>query len=129
MKILRTLFAALLAAVSVATALAADATPAGTWKWTANGPQGPLQIQARLEAKDGAVTGAIITPGGELPISEGTFKDGMVNYIVVREIRGEKLRVKYSGKLEGDTLTGTIDRPLPGSDEHQVVDWKATRTP
>ena len=128
MKILRTLLAALLAAVSFATALAADATPAGTWKWTANGPQGPVEIRARLELKDGAVTGAIITPGGELPISEGTFKDGLVNYIVIREMHGEKLRVKYAGKLEGDTLTGTIDRPMPGSDEHQVVDWKATRT-
>ena len=128
MKTLRLLFAAALAAVSVVTALATDATPAGTWKWTANGPQGPVEIQARLEARDGAVTGVIITPGGELPISEGTFKDGTVNYIVVREIHGEKLRVKYSGKLEGDTLTGTIDRPLPGSDEHQVVEWKASRS-
>ncbi len=128
MKTLRLLFAAVLAAVSVVTALAADATPAGTWTWTANGPQGPLQIQARLEATDGVVTGAIITPGGELPVTEGTFKDGMVNYIVVREIHGEKLRVKYSGKLEGDALTGTIDRPLPGSDEHQVVEWNATRS-
>jgi len=39
------------------------------------------------------------------------LQDGSVNFVVIREVQGEKLRVKYSGKLDGDTLTGTIDRP------------------
>ncbi len=126
MKTLRTLLAAVLAAVSVVSAFAAETTPAGSWKWTANGPQGPIEVTARLEFKDGKVTGVIAARDTETAIQPGTFKDGQIDFVVIREMHGMQFEVKYSGKLDGDTLTGTIDRPLPGG-ERQVVDWKATR--
>jgi hypothetical protein len=129
MKTLRTLFAALLAAVSVTTALAADATPAGTWKWTANGPQGPIEVTGKFEFKDGQLTGTVAGPGGNAAtISEASFKDGLVAFTVVREMHGMQFEVHYSGRLEGDSITGKIDRPVPGGEREQV-EWKAIRIP
>lgn len=99
----------------------------GLWVWTANGPQGPIEVKARLENKDGVVTGVIMARDTETAIQPGTFKDDRVAFIVIREMHDLKLEVKYSGKVSGDTITGTIDRPLPGG-ERQVVEWKAART-
>jgi len=110
-----------------AAASPAGATSGALWTWTANGPQGPIEVQGRFEMKDGMVNGVIIARGSEKAIEPGTIKDGKIEFIIIREMQGEKLQVKYSGKLEGDTITGTIDRPLPDSDERQVVEWKATR--
>ncbi len=130
MKTLRYFLTSLFTTCALALAAhAADANPLGLWSWTAHGPQGPLTIKARLEVTAQALTGVIITPGGELPIAEGTFKDGTLNFTIIREVQGEKLHVKYSGKLDGDKIAGTIDRPMPGGGEHQVVDWNATRQP
>src|ERR1700745_2799485 len=133
MKTLRTLFAALLAAGFVSIVAAADSakpapapTPNGLWTWTANGPMGPIEVQARLETKDGVLTGAIIAHGAEKAIEPGTFKDGKVDFIVIREVPDGKVEVKYSGKVEGNPLTGPVDRPLPERNR-QVVEWQATR--
>ena len=115
-------------ATRAGTASSAPAAAGDRWTWTANGPQGPIEVQGRFEMKAGEITGVIIARGTEKAIEPGTLKDGKVDFIIIREIEGEKFQVKYSGKLEGDTITGTIDRPVPGSDERQVVEWKATRS-
>jgi hypothetical protein len=128
MKTLRTLLAAAAAAILTLSAFAADAvSPAGDWKWTANGPQGPIEVTGKFDLKDGALTGTVAGPGGNAAaISDGTFKDGVVAYTVVREMHGMQFHVKYSGKLEDDMITGTIDRPIPGGEREQV-EWKASR--
>ena len=128
MKSLRTLFAAALAAVSVVSAFAAEATPAGSWKWTANGPQGPIEVAGNFEFKAGQLTGTVAGPGGNAAaISAGSCKEGVVAFTVVREMHGMQFEVHYSGRLEGDTITGKIDRPVPGGEREQV-EWKAIRT-
>ncbi len=128
MKTLRTVLSTLFAILALAVAArAADADPSGRWQWFNQGPQGPLEINARYDVKDGVLTGANIVHGGASPTVDGSFKDGIITYFIVREVEGEKLRVKFSGKLEGDAINGTIDRPMPGSSERQIVEWHAKR--
>ncbi len=127
MKTLRTLVAAFLAAsFSALSAFAADAS--GSWKWTTQGRGGVQEVTAKLVVKDGVVTGAIVTQMGEAPIDPGTVKGDEIAFTVTREFNGNKMVTKYVGKLAGETITGSSERP--GRDgAAMTAEWKATRTP
>jgi hypothetical protein len=124
-----------LALLLSASALAADITPSGTWKWTQPGRQGGpgFEVTLRLELKDGVLSGAVLalqSPMGEIPevaIGDASFKDGAVAFSVTREFNGNKRTSKYEGKLEGDTLKGSVERQT--RDGTQKSEWSATRTP
>lgn len=118
-----------LAAVSAAfvlTAVAFAGDPTGTWKWTTEGRNGPMESTAKLELKDGALAGTISGRMGDAPIGDATFKDDAIAFTVKREFNGNSFVIKYDGKLDGDTITGTIERPNREGGTTKV-DWKATR--
>ena len=132
----RQLLAAFFAACFLAVAaFAADASPTGTWKWTQQSPQGGegLERKVTLELKDGKVTGKLHagkSPFGEFPdapIKDGTFKEGVVAFSVTREIDGNSFTLKYSGKVDGDTIKGSMEFPGFNGGDAQKVDWEAKR--
>jgi hypothetical protein len=109
-------------------AFAADAT--GTWNWTAPGRNGGAgrPAKATLAVKDGALTGTVSGRGGDTPITDASIKDdGTIAFSVTREMGGNSVTIKYSGKLDGDTITGTMERPNPDGGDPVKTDWKATR--
>ncbi len=126
MKSPRLGFAALFAAcfMSVA-AFAAD--PSGSWKWTVEFNGQSFDSAAKIEVKDGKLTGTLTSPMGEIPITDGTFKDGVVVFTLTRERDGNKFVIKYQGKVDGDTITGSIDFPGFNGGEPMKMDWKASR--
>jgi hypothetical protein len=118
------------------TALAADAaSPTGVWKWTQAGRGGgpSFERKIQLDYKDGNLTGKMLAgegPMGAMPeaaISAGSFKDGVVAFSVTREFNGNSFTIKYSAKLDGDTLKGTSEFPGFNGGEPQKNDWTATR--
>jgi hypothetical protein len=131
-KFLAAFFAACFFAVA---AFAADASPAGTWKWTQAGRGGNPGVERTLvlDYKDGKLTGTLkgATMGQfEIPdiaIADGTVKDGNVAFTVTNEFNGQKFTTKYAAKLEGDTLTGSTERPGPDGGEAVKRDWSAKR--
>lgn len=128
MKSYRKFFAAIFAACFVTlAAFAADASPAGNWKWTAQGRNGPQETTAKLEVKDGKVTGTVTTPRGDTPITQGTFKDGAIAFTTEITFNENKIVAKYEGKLEGDTIKGTIERSGFNGNGPTKTDWAATR--
>jgi hypothetical protein len=131
----------LIAALGVAclmsvTALAADAGPSGTWKWTQPGRNGGpgFEVTLKLELKDGALSGTILGmqgPQGQIPdvaIGDASFKDGAVAFSVTREFNGNKRTSKYEGKIEGDTIKGSVERQNRDG-ALQKSEWTATRAP
>lgn len=127
MKTLRTLAAAFLAA-SVLTVAAFAADLSGSWKWTAQGRNGPMETTAKLAlSKEGALSGTVSGRNGDSPIGDASFKDGKVAFTVKREFNGNSFVIKYEGQLEGDTITGTIERPGRDGGAPVKTEWKATR--
>lgn len=133
------LFAAF-AAVCLLTSAAFAADPSGTWKWTTPGRGGaggggaapaPRESTLVLAMKDGNLTGKLTTPGrGGDPmsteISGASIKDDTVTFSVEREFNGNKFSTKYTGKIAGDTITGTSEGP--GRDgQTSSRDWIAKR--
>lgn len=130
------LFAALLAALCLTlSAFAADASPAGTWKWSVQGRQGGQSFEQtlKLDFKDGKVTGTLLgRQGGQFsvpdtPISDVSFKDGALKFTVTRSFNDRSFTTKYDGKLEGDTIKGTSERPGFNGGDPVKAEWLAKR--
>jgi len=118
-------FIALFLAVGVVAALAAD--PTGSWKWTTHSPNGDIETTLKLELKDGNLAGAYSNQFGDTAISNASLKDVVITFDVVRDFGGNKYVVKYHGKLEGDTIRGTIEAPGHDGGESVKLDWTAKR--
>lgn len=104
------------------------ANPAGAWKWTITPPGGePIAISLKLEFKEGKLTGLYQSPFGEGPISKAVFKDDALSFEVERERDGNKFVVKYAGKLDGDTLKGTVELPSFDGSEPRKQEWVGKR--
>ncbi len=126
MKSLPKLAAALLTATLLTvSAFAADIS--GKWKWTTQGRNGPVETTSTLTLKDGVLTGTVSGRMGDAPIGDASFKDGTVAFTVTREFNGAKFVIKYQGKFEGNTITGTVERPGRDGDAPVTLEWKATR--
>jgi hypothetical protein len=127
-KSLRTLATVLGATCFLAIAAFAG-DPTGSWTWTGpsrnGGPGRP--VKATLALKDGTLTGSVAGRNGDTPIEDATFKDDMISFSVTRTMGDNKITMKYSGKLEGDTITGTYERPNPDGGDPVKADWKATK--
>lgn len=105
---------------------AADAN--GTWKWTFS--RGDREIELKLDLKqDGEkLTGTLHLPFGDgftLDIKDGTFKNDEVDFKTVFERDGNSFESRYHGKVDGDTIKGTIERERNG--ETRKRDWEAKR--
>ena len=122
---------AFLALGAASTLRAADAS--GTWSWSTPGRDGGEARKTTLKLKvDGEkVTGTISSPGRqggqarEAEISEGKIKGDEISFAVTREIQGNKLTMKYSGKIAGDTIKGKIETEREGTPRSR--DWEAKK--
>jgi hypothetical protein len=125
MTTLRFISAALGACLFTAVALAGD--PTGTWKWTMITPNGDIESTAKLELKDGQLTGTYSNSYGDSTISAGTFQDDAIAFSVERDFGGNKFVLKYAGKLDGDTIKGKINAPGFDGAAARTLDWNAKR--
>lgn len=115
-------------AVLLAASAAQAGDPSGSWKWTVKTPTGDsVDVSLTLELKDGKLSGNYSSRLGPAPITDASFKDEIVAFSVVREFDGNKFTIKYNGKLEGDTIKGSIDFPGFGGSDPTRMDWSATR--
>lgn len=125
MKIRRTLLAASAAFFLTVAAFAAD--PTGTWTWSTPGREGrTMESSLQLTLKDGQLTGALTGGrGGPIAISDASFKDDQVAFKVTREMGGRSMTTKYTGKIEGATIKGSVEMT---NREGEAVkrDWSAT---
>ena len=110
-------------------AVAAD--PSGTWKFKAESAAGrSVESTLILKLENNQLTGSVDNLAGKADITNATFANDQVTFTVEREI-GRRLRkqtftVNYSGKLEGDTIKGTIQ--TTGRDKQPVtIGWEAKR--
>jgi hypothetical protein len=121
-------FAVLLAAIVVCrAAIAADKPdPTGTWKWTISFNDQKREVTLKLKLEGDKLTGAMVGRNNqETPITDAAFKDNEVSFTVTRERNGQKFSVKYSGKLDGDTIKGKQEFERDG--QKQSRDWEAKR--
>ena len=107
---------------------AASLDPTGTWEWSTKSPTGEIPTTLKLELKDSQIAGAYSNQFGNTTISNASLQDDVIRFEVVRDFGGQKYVVKYQGKMEGDTIKGTIEAPGHDGGEGVKLDWNAKRT-
>ncbi|MGD0541401.1 MAG: hypothetical protein ABSB33_07780 [Tepidisphaeraceae bacterium] len=107
---------------------AADAT--GSWKWTIQTPDGDsINMSAKL-TQDGQKLSGIFVDGFDqkaFDIRDGKVKDGNVSFTVIRPFNDDTITVNYDGKLNGDTIKGTLEVKF-GDQDPTKSDWAAKRS-
>jgi len=99
--------AGLFLAVASALALAFGADPAGTWKMTAEGPDGnTYKFDLVIKSDEGKLTGTAGNPDlGSIELQDVAFKDGQLTFQLFYEPAGI---ITFKLKMEGSTLNGTL---------------------
>lgn len=128
-KILAAVFAALF--LSVAT-FAADASPTGVWKWMVQGRSGQgFEQTLKLDYKDGKLSGTLLGAKTsqfqvpDTPIADASYENNTIKFSVTREFNGNKFTTRYEGRLEGDSIHGSSERP--GGGDNARREWHAQR--
>lgn len=79
-------------------------------KWTAEVPgrQGNTQTTTfNFKAEGEKLTGTMSGRQGDIAITDGMIKGNDLSFTVVREFNGNKITIKYVGKLAGDEIKFT----------------------
>jgi len=123
MKLVRWVVAAGLATFSL---LAGDVT--GKWTAEMQGPNGNTRtVTMNLKADGSKLTGTVSGGrGGDAEISDGKVDGNDVSFSVVREFNGNKMTIKFMGKVDGDTIKGKSEIEREG--ETRTRDWEAKRS-
>lgn len=123
-KLVGVVVATLFLAGAAATARAAD-DPSGDWTFEMMRQDQTVEVPMTLKADGEKLTGTVGRDERKADIEEGTFKDGEVSFKVTRERNGQSFTINYKGKLEGDTIKGTVEFNFGG--ETRSREWEAKR--
>ena len=69
------------------------------------------------------LTGTQSSQMGEMPL-EGTIKGADIAFAIVIDMQGQQMTITYAGKVDGETMTGTIEFGGMGSST-----WTAKKQP
>ena len=96
----------LLALCFVVSAVAAAADVGGLWKTSYTMPDGLAHESILdLQVAGEKLTGKITSKRGTAAIDEGTVRGSDIQFTVIRRGNGDEIRVDFTGKVQGDTMT------------------------
>jgi hypothetical protein len=89
-----------------AAASAAPAEVAGTWAMSYTTKDGvKMASTLTLKVEGDTLTGTISSPRGSVPLNEASVKGDDVAFAIERVGFGDQIRIEYTGKVKGDTMT------------------------
>jgi len=113
---------------TTAAAKPADAAAklAGSWKMDVNFGDNNSDYELRLAQADGKLSGTLISPrSGEHKFQTVTWADEKLEMELEREFEGNKVTLVYTGKFEGDGLSGKV--VAKGAEDQFSGTWKARK--
>ena len=87
------------------------------------GPFGGPQTLV-LSVQDGALQGTLESERGSIELTNFMLDGTKITFTVTRETPRGSFEAGYTGELDGNTMSGTMQGPRPGF----TINWKATRT-
>jgi hypothetical protein len=116
------IFAGLALILSGFPAGAQQADVSGQWELTIDSPRGPMTSQVKFVQQGEKLTVTMTGPRGRESSGEGTIKGNSIEWSITRTgPEGNQFTIKYSGTVEGTSMSGTAETPR-GS-----VNWKAVK--
>jgi len=105
------------------TASAADIS--GTWKATAEGPQGSMERTFVFKVDGNKVTGETQSQMlGKSTINDGKIDGDNLSFSITVNLGGNEMKVNYTGKVGATEMK--LKAEITGSD--QTIEWTAKKT-
>ena len=120
-KLLSVVAGALFALMITVPIQAQDVDITGKWESTRETQQGTMTTTFTFEQDGGKLTGTLGSQRGDMEISDGTIKGNKISFKIVMTRGDRTFEMTYSGTVEGDTITGTMQTP------RGEQPWTATR--
>ncbi|MBS1856364.1 MAG: hypothetical protein JST11_13440 [Acidobacteria bacterium] len=90
-------------AISAVAALAADIT--GTWKASAEGPNGAMERTFTFKQDGTKLTGETVSSMlGKSTINDGKVEGDAVSFTITADFGGNSMTIKYTGKISGNEI-------------------------
>jgi hypothetical protein len=100
--------------------------PTGTWKASIKVEEQAFEYTLKLQHDGDQMIGTMVAAdGGESSVQDASFKNGVLSLTVVYEEGLNKIAVKVTGTVSGDTIKGTASFELGGVPLN--VPWEAKR--
>jgi hypothetical protein len=93
----------------------------GTWDMAVETQQGTMSLSATFKQDGEKLTGTQTSQIGDIAL-EGSVKGTDIAFAVVINMQGQDVTITYTGKIDGDTMSGTIEFGSFGSST-----WSAQR--
>lgn len=104
------------------TAAAADVT--GTWKGTAQTPNGPVERTFNFKVDGNKLTGDTNSEiFGKSVIDDGAVDGDNISFTITVNFQGNQGKVNYKGKVKGGQIDFTVEIPAL----NQTVEYSAKR--
>lgn len=85
------------------------ADTAGIWRWAVPISQGERQYTLNLHQRFQEIAGKVNVREREIPIDEPRLVGEQLSFAVRDEINGKKVVMRFSGRIRGDTINGSIE--------------------
>lgn len=100
--------------------------PTGTWKSSSTNQNGQVRESTfKLKVEGDKLTGTVSGRNNDTAIEQGKLKGEEISFQVTREFNGNKVVIKYTGKVSGDTIKGKAESERDG--QAQSRDWVAKK--
>ncbi len=86
---------------------------AGKWKLIVKGPTGPMASILELTEVDGVLSGTQSGQGSSSELTEGKVAGNDI-YWVNYTLKPMKMKLEFTGRVDGDTLTGKVKAGFMG---------------
>lgn len=108
----RTFLALLVVFSGIVTTLQAEpARVVGQWKLTVETPNGTTNPILTINAADAGYSGTYVGPRGSFELKEITVDGNTFSFPLTITIPIGTMNLQYTGKVEGDTISGSIGNP------------------
>lgn len=94
----------------------------GDWDASMSTPGGPRPFKLIFKTEGEKLTGTVKRSAGDVPL-EGTVKGDLISFSYTINYNGNALSLFFSGKVEGEKISGTVS--FGGNAEDS---WSATRS-
>ncbi|MFB0518342.1 MAG: hypothetical protein ACETWC_03560 [Acidobacteriota bacterium] len=94
----------------------------GDWELTVKSPRGEMTSDIRFVQEGENLTVTMEDRQGNEITGQGTVTDNEIKWTIIRSTPRGEMTVTYTGKIEGDTMSGEAQMGERGSFE-----WSATR--